>query len=567
MLRVLLAALLLLGACGPAADAPVSPATAAPGTAARAGYAFFEVAQAGLLDADTLWFDGVRFDGVERWVEDGALVVRLRARDRLEGMRRLVFRPLDQALVERDRVFRALEVAAPRVASLALAVDGGASTAWLLVEHVGGAFLQDRFGTRDGALGSLPHVDTARAAPLRVDVDAALRFLAATRALGIDSEASAYDPCAPGGGCAAPIAALDAGPYIDAIDARLGPLGALLSDPEWHARFRDHLAEAAWLLDRPALDAWLRAADRGDPADRLPLGRPFLREGGTLLFRYRHAAGAPAMAATLEIAGEAYDLAHDPASDLWTARLPAPAGAVDWALTVDGVRVDGGTLRADRVDTLEHLRTTPVDVREPSGLAWDDGALVVVGDDRRRVYWIDPETGSRVDAIHVDAVDMEAVEVDPLTGELLVAIESSAEVWRISRTGQRLDRLRLGWAEDGNDGLEGLALRPSDGHLFVAKERRPARIAEFDEDGDRLSRDRVDFAADLSDLAWSATDDFLYAISDIDQRLYRLDGSLEVLASWPLPVAHPEGLAIVGDTVYVVSDTERTLLELRLWDR
>jgi uncharacterized protein YjiK len=156
---------------------------------------------------------------------------------------------------------------------------------------------------------------------------------------------------------------------------------------------------------------------------------------------------------------------------------------------------------------------------------------------------------------------MEALAYDDHHGKFIVGDESTGKIWRIDGDGTRSDPIELEEAEDGNSGIEGLAY-DNDGHLFVAKEKDPARIYELDKDGDILHDTKIDFADDLSALAWNAEDGHLYALSDEDHSLYKLDHDLDVDTAWKLPIEHPEGLAFDGDRIFVVSDSEERLYEL-----
>ena len=91
-------------------------------------------------------------------------------------------------------------------------------------------------------------------------------------------------------------------------------------------------------------------------------------------------------------------------------------------------------------------------------------------------------------------------------------------------------------AEDGNSGIEGLAF-DDDGHLFVAKEKDPARIYELDEDGEILHDTKIEFADDLSALAWNSEDGHLYALSDEEHSLYKLDHDLLIVLDVDLVLA------------------------------
>lgn len=214
-------------------------------------------------------------------------------------------------------------------------------------------------------------------------------------------------------------------------------------------------------------------------------------------------------------------------------------------------------------DRLRKLDDHKLHVDEPSDLAFADGRLYTVSDAHSKIYEIDDD-GDVKDELDIDGRDLEAVVVDR-HGEFLIADESRAKIWHIDGDGSRHDPIEIPSAEDGNSGIEGLAFGKDD-HLFVAKEKQPARIIELDASGAELVNEKVDFSDDISALAYNPEDKHLYALSDEDHTLYRLDTAWEVATAWRLPIKHPEGLAFDGSVVYIASDSEERLYVFELGD-
>ena len=221
---------------------------------------------------------------------------------------------------------------------------------------------------------------------------------------------------------------------------------------------------------------------------------------------------------------------------------------------VGGHKADGSS---ERLKTVERYR---LGIDEPSDLTVVDGELYVLSDTRSRIYRISYE-GRVKDSTDIEGTDMEALSFDNKHDSFVVGEESSGTIWRIDRDGSRGNPIELENADDGNSGIEGLAF-DDDGHLFVAKEKNPARIYELDDDGEILNDTKINFADDLSALAWNPEDGHLYALSDEEHSLYKLDHDLEIDTAWRLPIEHPEGLAFDGDRIFVVSDSEERLYEL-----
>lgn len=221
---------------------------------------------------------------------------------------------------------------------------------------------------------------------------------------------------------------------------------------------------------------------------------------------------------------------------------------------VDNSKADGHSIKLHLEDDVG------LDVAEPSDLAIKDGHLYTVSDQHSTVYRIS-RRGNTKDKLDVAGRDIEAIAFDA-DGTLFLADEASGKIWKIDDAGER-DGDPIELVDDHNSGIEGLAFGP-DGHLFVAKEKDPARIYELDTDGGELARQKIEFADDLSGLAFDPADDHLYALSDQDRSLFRLDKHLEVDKAWKLPIDKPEGLAFDGDTLYVVSDSEERLYQFSI---
>ena len=221
---------------------------------------------------------------------------------------------------------------------------------------------------------------------------------------------------------------------------------------------------------------------------------------------------------------------------------------------VGGSKADGSS---ERLNTVDRYR---LDIDEPSDLTLVDGDLYAISDKHSRIYQV-THKGRTKDTTDIQGTDMEALSFDNKHNAFIVGDESTGKVWRIEDNGTRSHPIELDDTEDGNSGIEGLAY-DDDGHLFVAKEKNPARIYELDDDGDVLHDTKIEFADDLSALAWNSEDGHLYALSDEEHTLYKLDHDLDIDTAWKLPIDHPEGLAFDGDRIFVVSDSEERLYEL-----
>jgi len=221
---------------------------------------------------------------------------------------------------------------------------------------------------------------------------------------------------------------------------------------------------------------------------------------------------------------------------------------------VDNAKADG---RASRLYLVDRSR---VHVDEPSDLAFSAGRLYTVSDRHSKIYEIDDDGDVR-GTLDIEAQDLEALAIDG-GGSFYVGDESRAKVWRLDEDGSRAQAFEVD-TTDGNSGIEGLAFLP-DGSMLVAKEKDPATIIQLDLDGTELGRHELAFADDLSAVTYNPSDGLVYGLSDEERKLFRFDADFDLLTSWKLPIDKPEGLAIDGDRVYVVSDAEERIYVFEL---
>ncbi|RLB45404.1 MAG: hypothetical protein DRJ42_30000 [Deltaproteobacteria bacterium] len=529
-------------------------------------------------------------------------------------MRSFLLRPVatneDAAkLLDRELLYAAVGLAAPRMVRATVTLDGDDLGDHLLIEHVGDRFLDEHFDTSEGDV--LRERDSDRAQTLAdrlsaeaptpwhlasvLDVEATMAALAVrsiTEATDDTDALAFYDPCdGSPRPCLVPIPEVGAD-VVDAADLA----AALLRQTDARRAWTRALTELADCFEEDECGAdtemaarvWALLA-RESEADA-PTGEtdyaPFTHlDESTFAVAFRNVGSLHATTVTLrrsgDAAGEPADaletpLRYDPSQDLWTAVIEA-RGAFTYDFVVKGpdgetaVVVDPATATSgirsrqepDAVDVLTEVSRVRLDVREPSGLAMFGSRLFVIGDESDDVFEIDPATGEILDRIDVDVRGLEGLAIDPVLGEFYVADEDRGLVLRFSPEGEELSELYFDWADDAG-GLEGLTMRARDGHLFFAKERSPTRIAEVTPQEELLRRPRISWAPDISALAHSRDDGRLYALSDEDQRLYRLDDDFEVTAYWDLDLDKPEGLVVHEGRVYIVSDSTAELVTYEL---
>jgi uncharacterized protein YjiK len=216
-------------------------------------------------------------------------------------------------------------------------------------------------------------------------------------------------------------------------------------------------------------------------------------------------------------------------------------------------------------DTLEALGDARIDVPELSGLAPHPGPsrLVAVGDDSGSVYVVElapsPRVTRRIRLERGKRYDLEGVAVAPDAQTLLVVAEKKRRVLRYDWQGRRIENVDLDLrVRKKNAGLEGLTVDADTGRVFVVNELKPRHLYELDETFDTVAKTKLRELEDLSGICAHAG--ALWIVSDESAALVRLEekaGEWSTTGRWPLPGPGAEGVAIVGDRVYVAFDHGR----------
>ncbi|MFU8860820.1 MAG: SdiA-regulated domain-containing protein [Cyclonatronaceae bacterium] len=211
----------------------------------------------------------------------------------------------------------------------------------------------------------------------------------------------------------------------------------------------------------------------------------------------------------------------------------------------------------------------PLAISDPSGLSLhpDGESIWVVSDNPGRpVYRIDLR-GNRIGTIPFDGEDLEGIAWDARDNTLWLVEERRREVIHMDTTGRILKRKELEIVQQvENDGLEGIAVNPANGHIFVINEKNPRIFIELTPELDIIKITPVDFegkntVTDISGLFFDPDSSEIWILSDESQKIVITDAELNPLRSFDLLVDKAEGLTV--DThrrlIYVVSDSESIL--------
>lgn len=205
-----------------------------------------------------------------------------------------------------------------------------------------------------------------------------------------------------------------------------------------------------------------------------------------------------------------------------------------------------------------------------SGLTWDTStnSLLAVTNRPARIIQLD-KRGNVIKLFPLPNInDPESISLG-WENNYLIAEERLRKITPItlSLTDGRYQRqsptLELDVGDKKNNGLEGVAFSKASGTLFVANEKNPAvifKIEGFNLPHHPLKIKKIYSSSnDISGLTWSDSRQRLYVLSDETKSLVEMDSTGKVfresdLSDFAQTIAQPEGVAIEGNTLYVVSE-------------
>jgi uncharacterized protein YjiK len=225
-------------------------------------------------------------------------------------------------------------------------------------------------------------------------------------------------------------------------------------------------------------------------------------------------------------------------------------------------------------DALQLRDVVSLNIQDPSGLSLhsEEGFLWTVSDAAGGNITLITESGQRVSTLSYPGDDMEGISYDAASNSLWIAEEGELELRRLSLQGDVLEIVSVDIGQDTpNNGPEGIAVNPVNGHLFVVNQKNPRVLLELNAAREIMASYPIDFAPpfdikDLSGLFYDDAQQELWFLSAGSQKIIVTNPTLEPLRRYGLDVEAPEGLAVDSsrDLVFIVSDTND---ELYIYDR
>ncbi len=202
------------------------------------------------------------------------------------------------------------------------------------------------------------------------------------------------------------------------------------------------------------------------------------------------------------------------------------------------------------------INTYVLDVSEPSGLAYNavNNTFMVISDSHPEIYEISLN-GATLNTIPASGSDMEGIALSKNCDTVIVVEERIRSVTSFALNGAKLDTIIVDVAVLGNSGLEGVTFNHTGRQMFVLNEKDPRMLLCY-ENLTKKWQKNLDYTGDVSDVCYEESTGFLWVISDESRMILKLSSTGTLIKQWEIPFSKGEGIAIVGDKIYVVNDQD-----------
>ncbi len=215
----------------------------------------------------------------------------------------------------------------------------------------------------------------------------------------------------------------------------------------------------------------------------------------------------------------------------------------------------------------ELVRSYPVDVEEPSGLAYDPktNTLWTVRDGGGGLYQLN-KRGELLGRIELLSNDLEGIAYLPSTDTFLVVEERTREILEIDRQGNVLWAIKVpidyNWWDifQRNHGTEGVAFDPKSGRIFVINEKNPKVVMELIEGDVIVKSFEVTEAEDLSGIHFDTKSGNLLVLSHESKKIMEFTPDGKLISSFQIDAPKAEGITKDSDgNIYIICEQSRAL--------
>jgi uncharacterized protein YjiK len=208
------------------------------------------------------------------------------------------------------------------------------------------------------------------------------------------------------------------------------------------------------------------------------------------------------------------------------------------------------------IQSLNPINTYNIAIPEPSGLVYNskDSVLMVVSDANSTVSKLD-FTGRVLHSMIIQSSDLEGIALSANCDTMYVAEETNQLITKYLPDGTKLSSFPVNVATNIKHGPEGVTINKN-GKIVVINEKLPCLILEFDGTGNELGRKELNYSTDLSDIFYCLADSCYWIVSDESKMLMKLSDVWVLIKAWNIPVNKAEGVVIVNEKIYIVSDSD-----------
>jgi len=200
-----------------------------------------------------------------------------------------------------------------------------------------------------------------------------------------------------------------------------------------------------------------------------------------------------------------------------------------------------------------------LNIPEPSGITSFNNTLFIVSDKNGTVYKTSLD-GEILQKIKLKYDDLEGITIDKSTQNFWVVDESKRTLLILNSNGEILQKIKIkGKQQHKNNGLEGVCFVDDENSLVVLNEKQPKQLLVLNLKGEITRKIDLNFSKDISGICFDESSNSFWVVSDESQLILNISKKGELIKSYNIPVKKAEGIVIISNKLYVVSDSENAL--------
>lgn len=209
-------------------------------------------------------------------------------------------------------------------------------------------------------------------------------------------------------------------------------------------------------------------------------------------------------------------------------------------------------------DYLKPVKIVKLNISEPSGITYYNNHLYIVSDQNGVVYKTSLD-GIILGKIKTKLSDLEGITVSNKANEFWLVNEGKRKLVRIDSLGNIISKYKIkGKQKHKNSSLEGVCF-DENGFLYLVNEKSPKQLLKLNLEGEIESTTELDFSKDISGICIDKKSNSFWLVSDESKAIYNINKNGELLQKYNIPVDKAEGIIVVKDNLFIVSDSSSEL--------